>query len=201
MVKGKAWFPKCEKVLYESVFHNPNGQMASWLMASYHVAAHSLVEIVVQGKSFTGFEGIAAVFLFRHYLELVLKSIAVNLGRLETKEKNLPKDKWREWPSNEHKLAVLWDEVKTEFPKKMGQDWWESLDTKFIDKCVTEFHDIDPSSQRFRYPHERKITRDELKHLGVSWSALLRTIDHSWDVLDNMDGDAEFVYNQNKLGP
>lgn len=140
-------------------------------------------------------------FLFRHYLELVLKSIAVNLGRLETKEKNLPKERWREWPSNEHKLAVHWEGVKTEFPKKMGQDWWESLDTEFISKCVKEFHDIDPSSQRLRYLRERNIILDELEQLGVSWSALLRTIDHSWDVLDNMDGDAEFVYNRNKKGP
>jgi hypothetical protein len=200
--EDKAWFPKCEKVLYTPLFLNPDGHMVSWLIVDYYAAARSIVERILQRETLDGeilddIEGRAALFLFRHYLELALKDVVFNLRRLKTKRDNLPQEEWGKWPSG-HNLNVLWDEIKMQFPQKMGQKWWDSLDTQFAEKCVTEFHDIDPSSERFRYQREKTRVRDQSKHLDVSWTSLLCVIEHASEVLEMMGGDVEATYNENE---
>jgi hypothetical protein len=200
--EDKTWFPKSEKVPYTPLFLNPDGHMVSWLIVDYYAAARSIVERILQREKLGGeilddMEGRAALFLFRHYLELALKDVVFNLRKLKTKQQNLPEEGQGEWPSG-HDLSVLWNEIKVQFPQKMGQKWWESLDTEFAEKCVTEFHDIDPSSERFRYQREKSRVRDQSKRLEVAWASLLPAIEHASEVLEMMGGDVEAIYNGNE---
>jgi hypothetical protein len=200
--EDKTWFPKPEKVPYTPLFLNPDGHMVSWLIVDYYAAARSIVERILQREKLGGeilddMEGRAALFLFRHYLELALKDVVFNLRRLKTKQQNLSEEGQGEWPSG-HDLGVLWNEIKVQFPQKMGQKWWESLDTEFAEKCVTEFHDIDPSSERFRYQREKSRVRDQSKRLEVAWASLFPDIEHASEVLEMMGGDVEAIYNGNE---
>ncbi len=109
--EDKVWFPKCEKALYTPLFLNPDGRMVSWLIVDYYAAARSIVERILQREKLDGeilddMEGRAALFLFRHYLELALKDIVFNLRRLKTKQENLPEEEQGDWPSG-HNLSAL----------------------------------------------------------------------------------------------
>ena len=189
--------PAYEKRAYQPVFGNPNGTLSGF-REDYYLAARATTQRIAEGKTLGETEGIAALFLFRHYLELALKSIIFGLRRLETRRKNMPRAE-RVQQASGHNLGALWAEIKKDYPLNMGQKDWNGLDTAFLDECICEFDRIDPSSERFRYPLEKKRpSRDRLKPLAVAWERLPDTIEHAWDVLEMMDTYLMETYAQNE---
>ena len=74
---------------------------------------------VVNGPMREDIEGVAAVYLFRHFLELALKGIIL-VGRHLKKERNLTDRDEVEKVANIHDLATLWESVLTKRRQAQG---------------------------------------------------------------------------------
>lgn len=97
------------------------------------------------------------VFLYRQYLELLLKRILQDGFLLLEKEQSYPKT---------HNLVQLWNQAKA----VMGQIWEGNKDTKAelqaIGRCISELADLDLESFAFRYPYT-KDDKHSLPDLGA----------------------------------
>ena len=123
-----------------------------------------------------GFGGPGALFLFRHYLEVVLKEIIV-ASRYLTQDGNLSDDQVKEIKSG-HNLGKLWKQVLEEVkPKKPKNAPWENYDVDFVEKCILEFDAADATGFAFRY----KNRGGEKAH--ISFERLLSSMDHVYQVL------------------
>ncbi len=70
-----------EKLRYEPIFHPRTYAMSLQDHAdSFYAASLRLIQCIAKGEIDKHTEGIAAVFLARHYLELALKSV-LEIGR------------------------------------------------------------------------------------------------------------------------
>ncbi|MBI4302567.1 MAG: hypothetical protein HY664_08170 [Chloroflexi bacterium] len=84
------------------------------------------------------------VFLYRHYLELRLKSIIKYGNELLDIPEEFPKL---------HKLDKLWRRCRGILKKVQPEDSVEVIDA--VEKCICEFSKIDPESMAFRYSTDR----------------------------------------------
>jgi len=82
------------------------------------------------------------VFLYRQYIELVLKDIIGSMNKIE-------KGKY-EFPTKNHNINELWKDVKTLL--KNNDIKMASEDLLNVDNILMQFSDHDPSSETFRYP-------------------------------------------------
>lgn len=87
-------------------------------------------------------------YLYRHFLELELKSLAVSSSTLSPEQIEI------EDLNRQHDVHKLWLKCEANFrylPLEFGP---EIVST--VGSCITEISDIDPLSQAFRYPIDRK---------------------------------------------
>jgi len=90
------------------------------------------------------------LFLCRHYLELTLKEV-IGYGRyVNQAEASTP---------GSHDLKELWKEAKSYIRKEMREISTDEL--KRIEALILEFHGIDPTSERSRYPIIKKRRQGE----------------------------------------
>ena len=95
------------------------------------------------------------VFLYRHYLELLVKNIIENGAKyLDTEEK----------PQTNHYLDTLWSKAKAIINKIWEEG--ESSQELEIDHYIAEFIEIDKSSQAFRY-HKNKEGKEFLELIEI----------------------------------
>lgn len=85
------------------------------------------------------------VFCYRHYLELALKAILQRYGPLGSITST--------W--SHHRLEDLWRDYRT-LLRAVGAEAPEDQSTDAVERCVAEFAKIDPASDTFRYPTNRK---------------------------------------------
>lgn len=102
------------------------------------------------------------VFNYRHYLELILKAILMNLDRYMLKAPQRDSDETIKKKLTEildaHKLEPLWSEIgrlknKLE-PHDRNSIFHPQLDLKKINRYIKEFTKVDCTSITFRYPDE-----------------------------------------------
>ncbi|AWI92061.1 hypothetical protein C0214_27780 (plasmid) [Methylobacterium sp. DM1] len=127
------------------------------------------------------------VFLYRQYLELVLKGSIAEFGRDAGVEAN--------WKS--HDLAFLWSEFKKIMHHWDIQD--EDKANTTVGKVIAEFSRIDPSSMSFRYPITHAGEPIELS--GHERLDLLRLKDVMRGVANFMTGTTEWMAEMIKCGP
>lgn len=114
-------------------------------IAGYKEAADLLVESVATGEGTADFLIYPIVFLYRHYLELRLKSLLHDGNRLlnrDYKQKSV------------HPFSKLWPEVK-----KILVELWpneEDDQLKAMDSLIEQFQTVDPNSTSFRYAKDLK---------------------------------------------
>ena len=97
-----------EKWEYRPVlFKSDNSRTWIGVREGYYEASLGLIQALAKGKLSEDLEGIAAVFLFRHYLELSLKRIIIEGRWLKSADKNARKGEV-EALKPEHRLRVLW---------------------------------------------------------------------------------------------
>lgn len=94
--------------------------------------------ILVNGRPSEGafledVEGVAAIFLFRHYLELALKRIIVRGRCLIQTDKNAA---WEDAKNvaNIHDLPALWQMVLKDARPKLRPEHWDNYDTAFVEE-------------------------------------------------------------------
>jgi hypothetical protein len=148
-------FPACERVAFEQIFYNPNGKLRGGILDCFYLVGRDTVERIISGQTPEDMEGVAALYLFRHYLELALKSIVYCLRRLETGQRNRPEEDRRNVEPL-HPLTQFWNEIKNDCLSKVGRAVWRAWDIALVDKCVSEFDSVDPEGERFRYSNEKR---------------------------------------------
>lgn len=102
------------------------------------------------------------MFLYRHYLELQLKSLLRNFYLLHSLQCSYPLKETLQHlclfhgiqcrcPQKKHNLVELWDRVRPLIEEMYLQD---TEDNKHIEARIKEFNQIDPKSLAFRYPED-----------------------------------------------
>lgn len=146
---------------------------------SFYQATELLFQGLVVGKGFPDIEGIAAMFLFRHYLELMLKRIVLRGRHLKTPSQNALREEV-EQVANIHDLRALWNLVLRDAKPKIAEHTWDAYDVPFIEKCILEFDERDKKGFAFRYPRQG----GEKYEYDFGW--LCRASEHVQQVLANM---------------
>jgi hypothetical protein len=90
---------------------------------------------------------VAVLFNFRHYLELSLKSlirICADLTRAPNPD-----------VVNEHGLMPLWGKAKPLLEKAFPPPPERDETVRHVERCLNDFHQVDPNSQLFRYSTDK----------------------------------------------
>ncbi len=192
-------FPGHEKWEYRSPFTNRDGAIDACPGDDFYAAAIAIAERLFNGDTRAEVESLAALFLFRHYLELRLKQIVCGARALSNGEKNVPRDQVK-WPEDHrHDIHKLWNEAKASVPHKLRGCSWKDWDHAFLEKCIDDFHALDPSGEYFRYGWEKKpIVRDSLVRVYVDWGELLRVMRHTHDVAEGIRSALVEIFGENE---
>jgi hypothetical protein len=111
----------------------------------YRIAAQAMAQRAREASRWeAGFLVFPVAFLYRHYVELMLKSLIVTGSFLADKELT-PVDKGH---LSQHRLDLLWNILK---PLIMSQDSLSRDDIEGMGHYIIELNKVDPRSQSFRY--------------------------------------------------
>jgi len=146
---------------------------------SFYRASEIIIKDLAVGKGFPDLEGPAAVFLFRHYLELALKALVIHGQMLEGPDKNAALDSVKK-VKRIHILADLWELVIADAKSKIDPKDWENYDIPFVEKCIAEFHDRDQKGLAFRYHGEGG------EHFDYNFTYLGKAMEHVYQVLEGL---------------
>lgn len=147
----------------------------------YLRGAQILVRKVCEERFDQDFLVYPIVFLYRHYLELVLKNIIKRAPYLIERElTQLEKEHL-----GKHRLDLLWNDFKPMASGMTEAAGWEPLpsaDIEGIDDCIRQISEVDPGSYSLRYAHSKKgeaslpesLTHINLRHLGELMDRLAR---------------------------
>jgi hypothetical protein len=108
---------------------------------SYKEAADASVRAVEAGTVSPDTIVFATVFLYRHYLEVMLKGL-IRIG-------HQLRDQTSAYPNDEHRIHALWQECKPllEYSCHDGNQ----ADTTIVENLICEFGTMDPSGVASRY--------------------------------------------------
>ena len=186
----------CVKYQYVPVFHVPSGPWkvdASWDDA-YFDSAKTIIQGVVEGRLRSAIEGVAGVYLLRHYLEIALKYIIFHARWLQDTNTNASREEIEDVRIT-HNLESLWQTAEQECRTRIPKDTWSSFDVEFARQMILEFHAIDQKGIRFRYHGEKfgvdKRPEEErapiVEHLWIDYPGMLVQMQHARDVLWAID--------------
>jgi len=202
--------PAREKRKYLSAFYlyDKDWKFEAVWDDAYYEAAKRLIEGVAKGEYLPAYEGVAGLYLFRHYLEIGLKLVIFHSRWLRDAHANAAREEIEDVKKT-HSLKVLWDIAKNECHRIMPAQEWGALDTDFLGACIREFDTVDPDGERFRYhgprfgvekdPSKRKAQARTITYkLQVNFAALVDTVEHAHDILDYLDSYMIETYGQNE---
>ena len=138
---------------------------------SYKTAADVVVESVEARRSPPDSVGYAVLFLYRHYIEIMLKGL-INIGNMLQSRKG-------GFPTGTHGIQNLWRQCRPLL--EAAYPAGEKTDTDAVEKVLLEIHVLDPSSESFRFG-EKKDGNPTLPNGTQINLANLR------DVMNRLDG-------------
>ncbi|MGO9085330.1 MAG: hypothetical protein ACLQBK_08900 [Candidatus Sulfotelmatobacter sp.] len=167
----------------------------------YRRGAQILVEAVGEKERDQDFLVYPIFFLYRHYIELVLKEIIrrapylIGCGLTAAEKKHL----------EDHQLDLLWKDFKplsAAITKVAGWSDMPREDVEGIDDFIRQISEVDPRSYSLRYAHSKKgdpslpknLTHINLRHFGELMDRLadyLWGIDVGMSALEDMKHDYE----------
>lgn len=132
----------------------------SWTIYSmgYKSAADILVNYIDKNHTEQDTLLYPIIFLYRHYLELIIKDILIDIGKIQNLKYDL----------NQHKLSKYWKEIKEQCPKifkdPIPNDYIESIEI-----VINQLELVDQKSDAFRYPCHRDGTPTliEFTHINI----------------------------------
>lgn len=128
------------------IFQNPFDHGFLYYARSYIEAADVVVEDVRVGTTHPDVVSYAVLYLYRHYVELMLKGL-ISLGTaLEEGQAS--------YPTNEHGLKVLWDTLRPLLERTFPDG--DKSTTQAVEGITTELNLLDPDGQTFRYFERRR---------------------------------------------
>jgi hypothetical protein len=124
----------------------------------YKKAADLLVEQTKQDMVGQDYVIYPVGFLYRHSLELYLKSLIMVGQQLRGKNPRFPKH---------HELWELWQEARAVLEDTWPNDPKADLDN--VEVRIRQFVDVDPFSEAFRYPSARngKESLSQMTHINL----------------------------------
>ena len=145
---------------------------------SYKEGADALAQSVSRGDATLDTVILPIIFLYRHYIELLLKEAVETARAAQGEEIGYPKH---------HNLKNLWAEAKDLIRQHYGVDAPREID--FVDPCIEELHQHDPESFSFRYPTDKdgNINLRGLSHINLR--NLYETMDRIASFFDCIVGD------------
>ena len=178
--RGDDGYNAFQKWKYESFISVLKDEKA-WIdyTESFYQATELLFQCLAVGKGLPDIEGVAAMFLFRHYLELMLKRIVLRGRHLKPPSQNALREEV-EQVANIHDLSALWNFVLRDAKPKIAQDTWDAYDIPFVEKCILEFDERDKKGFAFRYPRQG----GEKYEYDFGWLCLAS--EHVQQILANM---------------
>jgi len=120
-------------------YHDPT----ELYIIGYKEAADSLVDSIASRKGSADSLFFPIVFLYRHYVEIRLKSLLHDGGQLLDQKHN---------KEREHQLSKLWPKVRSILDELWPNE--EGEDLKAMDSLIAQFEKVDPRSTTFRYPKD-----------------------------------------------
>ena len=154
---------------------------SDWFIAyamNYKVAADSVVESVEAKRVSPDAVGYAVCFLYRHYIEVMLKGL-IRIG-------NMLQSRSGDFPNDHHRIKDLWQACRPLLEEACPDG--EKTDTDAVEKCLKELHKLDPSGVAFRFG-EAKDGNSTLPHVLQLNLANMR------DVMDRLAGFLEGSYD------
>ncbi len=176
---------------------DPHGLLA--YAESYKQAADAVVETIERTRQGADLMGYAVLFLYRHYVELMLKGL-IRMGR------RIERGSW-DYPRNEHGINKLWQECRPMLERQFPEG--DKSATDAVERCVKELCRIDPNGEVSRYPEHKdgrptvqgdhyfplrnvRQTMDKIDgFLGGSYDALDELLQHEADVQSELDSYAD----------
>ena len=153
--------------------HDDSDLYAEGYRRAGEIVTHWLADNEAQGLDFLVYP---LVFLFRHALELQLKS-AIRWGRfaLHKSERGFP---------THHRIADLWHMCRP-----LVEEYWANSSDDLLNEVeitLKEFQQHDPSGQDFRYSRRTDGTKTtpELSHINME--AFYEKVTKAYDLLDGI---------------
>ncbi len=110
----------------------------------YKEAANSVVDSVKARNIAPDLAVYPVCFLYRHYIELMLKGL-IRLG-------NQLLSRTAEFPKH-HSLRELWEACRPLLEDACQEG--DQADTQTVEACIREFASLDPSGEAFRYGEDK----------------------------------------------
>jgi hypothetical protein len=134
--------------------------------------------------------GVTSAYVCRHYLEIAIKYALFHSRWLKNEKQNAA-DAEIVAVAKTHNLQSLWDTLMKELKSRMPSICATGLDLKFVGEFVAEFHQIDASGERFRYPTEQIAIGPRTEaippSLAIGFDSLLLNLIRAHDVLETLD--------------
>jgi hypothetical protein len=147
----------------------------------YTLAADRLAGVLLSAPRFSDYEAYPVVFLYRHALELSLKHIIYTSAKLAA-FKYL--DAVKTGLQNTHDLMQLSGTVQAILARLLPRDEMLRQTMGVVMETCHEFSEIDPRSESYRYPIDRKGQRSSKKHQVVNLGAFAERMS---SVLEDLD--------------
>jgi hypothetical protein len=139
------------------------------------------------------------VFLYRHYVELVLKEIIRRAPYLIERELTVTEKKHLD----DHRLDFLWEDFKPMSSAISQVAGWDELpkeDVEGIDHYIRQISEVDPRSYSLRYAYSKKgdpslpkdLTHINLRHFG---DLMERLSNYLWGIDVGMSAIEDMKHN------
>lgn len=167
----------------EGAYLNPHWISLRQYAENYKGAADAIVSAALERRDIYPDQAVyPAVFLYRHFIELILKDMIWRLMRLQNEGRF-------DWSRTNHRLDALWMEVKRLVKQHYASSVPEELN--YLDGPIRQFMEHDPDSMAFRYPFAKNGNR-HLENLSrVNLEKLREAMERIGNVLSCVASDIE----------
>jgi len=200
---NEAYHPhECPRVFYAPP--HPDWKVDALFVEGFFSSAKLLLQGVIDGKLLEA-EGVAAVFLCRHYLELAIKYTLFHSRWLSDEGTNATKEEISA-VDTDHDLHSLWDTLRRELRTRLPGISKVGFDLDFVGKLVGQFQLVDKGGCRFRYPAKELAVAPtsqpstQREPLGIDFPALLFALEHAKRVLGDLDAYLVNTHGLNEEG-
>ena len=170
---------RIDKFYIQQTKSNPGG-----IWATVILGRAVLIAALANGELREDIEGTAAIFLFRHYLELMLKRVLFS-GRILASGDELAAVEDIAEVSKTHDLATIWDWVIKDAKPKLPE--WDNYDVASVKQCVMEFHKADRGGVAFRYDREGgELYRFDFAALNDQMDHIPQVLEGIWTGLSEL---------------
>jgi hypothetical protein len=198
---NEAYHPhECPRLFYTPP--HSNWKVDGSFVESYFSSAKVLLRKVIE-RQLLDAEGVAAVFLCRHYLELAIKYTLFHSRWLRCEGVNATDEEIAAVETN-HDLHTLWSTLRKELDFRLPGVSKVGFDLDFVGKFVGQFQQVDKGGCRFRYPTKSLKAGPTAQPstpsdaLGIDFPALLVAVEHAQRVLGDLDAYLVNAYGLNE---